>query len=174
MERPVFKQSRVLLFLSSSFLFCPRNNFSQSDSRPATSQKISRRLHNYYFHPVIKYLFRGRVCMGRVCMVRDLVAELVMGRVCYGQSLSWAEFVMGRDVPESNILTIWNQPGGSCISGALSWSAFLRFVQSMQQFVPRALFKMAAPFDIFSILLGRIGYGRNGYRPKWFWAENEQ
>ena len=39
--------------------------------------------------------------MGRVCMVRDLVAELVMGRVCYGPSLSWAEFVMGRDVPES-------------------------------------------------------------------------
>ena len=34
-------------------------------------------------------------------MVRDLVAELVMGRVCYGPSLSWAEFVMGRDVPES-------------------------------------------------------------------------
>ena len=32
-----------------------------------------------------------------------LVAELVMGRVCmgrvgYGPSLSWAEFVMGRDV----------------------------------------------------------------------------
>ena len=24
-----------------------------------------------------------------------------MGRVCYGPSLSWAEFVMGRDVPES-------------------------------------------------------------------------
>ena len=39
--------------------------------------------------------------MGRVCMVRDLVAELVMGRICYGPSLSWAEFVMGRDVPES-------------------------------------------------------------------------
>ena len=39
--------------------------------------------------------------MGRVCMVRDLVAELVMGRVFYGPSLSWAEFVMGRDVPES-------------------------------------------------------------------------
>ena len=37
--------------------------------------------------------------MGRVCMVRGLVAELVMGRVCYGPSLSWAEFVMGRDVP---------------------------------------------------------------------------
>ena len=34
-------------------------------------------------------------------MVRNLVAELVMGRVCYGPSLSWAEFVMGRDVPES-------------------------------------------------------------------------
>ena len=34
-------------------------------------------------------------------MVRDLMAELVMGRVCYGLSLSWAEFVMGRDVPES-------------------------------------------------------------------------
>ena len=54
-----------------------------------------------FFHPVIKYLFRGRVCIGRVCMVRDFVAELVMGRVCYGPSLSWAEFVMGRDVPES-------------------------------------------------------------------------
>ena len=39
--------------------------------------------------------------MGRVCMVRDLVAELVMARVCYGPSLSWAEFAMGRDVPES-------------------------------------------------------------------------
>ena len=39
--------------------------------------------------------------MCRVCMVRDLVAELVMGRVCYGPSLSWAEFDMGRDVPES-------------------------------------------------------------------------
>ena len=36
-------------------------------------------------------------------MVRDLVAELVMGRVCYGPSMSWAEFVMGRDVPESFI-----------------------------------------------------------------------
>ena len=34
-------------------------------------------------------------------MGRDLVAELVMGRVCYGPSLSWAEFVMGRGVPES-------------------------------------------------------------------------
>ena len=34
-------------------------------------------------------------------MVRDLVAELVMGRVCYGPSLSWAEFVMGRVVTES-------------------------------------------------------------------------
>ena len=39
--------------------------------------------------------------MGRVCMVQDLVAELVMGRVCFGPSLSWTEFVMGRDVPES-------------------------------------------------------------------------
>ena len=35
-------------------------------------------------------------------MVLDLVAEFVMGRVCQGPSLSWAEFVMGRDVPESN------------------------------------------------------------------------
>ena len=34
-------------------------------------------------------------------MVLDLVAEFVMGRVCQGPSLSWAEFVMGRDVPES-------------------------------------------------------------------------
>ena len=39
--------------------------------------------------------------MGRVCIVQNLVAEFVMGRVCYGPSLSWAEFVMGRDVPES-------------------------------------------------------------------------
>ena len=36
-------------------------------------------------------------------MYNKLVAELVMGRVCmgrvgYGPSLSWAEFVMGRDV----------------------------------------------------------------------------
>ena len=36
-------------------------------------------------------------------MYNELVAELVMGRVCmgrvgYGPSLSWAEFVMGRDV----------------------------------------------------------------------------
>ena len=34
-------------------------------------------------------------------MVPDLVAEFVMGRVCQGPTLSWAEFVMGRDVPES-------------------------------------------------------------------------
>ena len=48
--------------------------------------------------------------MGRVCMVRDLVAELVMGQVCYGPSLSWAEFVMGQDVPESlNWHTFQNQ-----------------------------------------------------------------
>ena len=39
--------------------------------------------------------------MGRVGMGLDLVAEFVMGRVCQGPSLSWAEFVMGRDVPES-------------------------------------------------------------------------
>ena len=39
--------------------------------------------------------------MDRVGMVLDLVAEFVMGRVCQGPSLSWAEFVMGRDVPES-------------------------------------------------------------------------
>ena len=49
-----------------------------------------------------KYLVdRGRVGIGRVGMVLDLVAEFVMGRVCQGPSLSWAEFVMGRDVPES-------------------------------------------------------------------------
>ena len=39
--------------------------------------------------------------MGRVGMVLDLMAEFVMRRVCHGPSLSWAEFVMGRDVPES-------------------------------------------------------------------------
>ena len=32
-------------------------------------------------------------------MVLDLMVEFVMGRVCQGSSLSWAEF-MGRDVPE--------------------------------------------------------------------------
>ena len=64
--------------------------------------------------------------------------------------------------------------GGSCVAGALSWSPFLRFVQSMQRFVPRALFKMAAPYDILYVLLGRNGYGRNGYWPKWFWTENVQ
>ena len=31
-------------------------------------------------------------------MYNKLVAELVMDRVGYGPSLSWAEFVMGRDV----------------------------------------------------------------------------
>ena len=41
--------------------------------------------------------------MGRVGVVPDLVAEFVMGRVCQGPTLSWAEFVMGRDVPESII-----------------------------------------------------------------------
>ena len=29
--------------------------------------------------------------MGRVCIVRNLVAELVMGRVCHGPSFLWAE-----------------------------------------------------------------------------------
>ena len=47
--------------------------------------------------------------MGRVCMVLDLVAEFVMGRVCQGPSLSWAEFVMGRDVPESLQLGVTKQ-----------------------------------------------------------------
>ena len=51
---------------------------------------------------IIVSIDMGRVCMGRVGMVLDLVAEFVMGRVCQGPSLSWAEFVMGRDVPESN------------------------------------------------------------------------
>ena len=42
-------------------------------------------------------------------MVLDLVAEFVMGRVCQGPSLSWAEFVMGRDVPESfeDMYVVW-------------------------------------------------------------------
>ena len=43
-ERPVFEQSRILLFLSGIFLFCPTKFFRLSDSGPATSQKISRRL----------------------------------------------------------------------------------------------------------------------------------
>ena len=40
-------------------------------------------------------------------MVLDLVAEFVMGRVCQGPSLLWAEFVMGRDVPESQFTIIF-------------------------------------------------------------------
>ena len=46
--------------------------------------------------------------MGRVGMVLDLVTEFVLGRVCQGPSLSWAEFVMGRDVPESTKLVALN------------------------------------------------------------------
>ena len=59
-------------------------------------------------------------------------------------------------------------------SGGAFLERFFTFIQSMQRFVPRALFKMAAPFDILSVLLGRNGNGRNGYWPKWFWAENVQ
>ena len=48
----------------------------------------------------------GQAGMGRAGMVLDLVAEFVMCRVCYGPSLSWAEFVIGRDVPESIVLAV--------------------------------------------------------------------
>ena len=34
--------------------------------------------------------------MGRVEMVLDLVAEFVMGRVCHGPSLLWAEMSRNR------------------------------------------------------------------------------
>ena len=34
--------------------------------------------------------------MGRVCIVRDLMAELVLGRVCHGPSLLWAEMSRNR------------------------------------------------------------------------------
>ena len=51
---------------------------------------------------IIVSIDMGRVGMGRVGIVLDLVAEFVMGRLCQGPSLLWAEFVMGRDVPESN------------------------------------------------------------------------
>ena len=44
----------------------------------------------------------------------------------------------------------------------------------MQRLVPRALFKIAAPFDIHTVLLGGNIFGRNSYWPKWFWAENVQ
>ena len=40
-------------------------------------------------------------------MVLVLVAEFVMGRVCQGPSLSWAEFVMGRDVPVAGYFTFY-------------------------------------------------------------------
>ena len=52
---------------------------------------------------VIVSIDMGKVCIGRLGMVLDLVTEFVMGRVCQGPSLSWAEFVMGRDVPESGL-----------------------------------------------------------------------
>ena len=45
-------------------------------------------------------------------MVLDFVAEFVMGRVCQGPSLSRAEFVMGRDAPES---------GASCLGEIRLW-----------------------------------------------------
>ena len=41
----------------------------------------------YIFHPVVKCLLSGQVCMGRVCMVLDLVTKLVIGQVCYRSSL---------------------------------------------------------------------------------------
>ena len=53
--------------------------------------------------------------MGRVGMVLDLVAEFVMGRVCQGPSLSWAEFVMGRDVPESKNGTPCSSDNLTCV-----------------------------------------------------------
>ena len=43
-ERLVFEQSRTLLFWSGIFLFCLTKIFRLSNSCPATSQKISRRL----------------------------------------------------------------------------------------------------------------------------------
>ena len=60
--------------------------------------------------------------------------------------------------------------GGSCIAGVLLWSTFLCFVQSMQRFVTRALFKMAAPFDILSVwsdmVMAEMVMSRNGSGPK--------
>ena len=53
---------------------------------------------------IIVSIDMGRVGMGRVGIVLDLVAEFVMGRLCQGPSLLWAEFVMGRDVPESILI----------------------------------------------------------------------
>ena len=46
---------------------------------------------------------RGRVDMGRVCMVLDLVAEFVMGRVCQGPSLL-AEAIRTTVVPISCVI----------------------------------------------------------------------
>ena len=40
MKRPIFKQSRTLLFLSGILLFCSTKIFRLSDSCPATSRKI--------------------------------------------------------------------------------------------------------------------------------------
>ena len=47
-----------------------------------------------------------------------------MGRVCQGPSLSWAEFVMGRDVPESfyPLLQIY------CDSVYISWMNQVKLV----------------------------------------------
>ena len=43
-----------------------------------------------------------------------------MGRVCYGPSLSWAEFVMGRDVPESQTVIGELKSNGKFIHHLLS------------------------------------------------------
>ena len=48
-------------------------------------------------------------------MYNKLVAELVMGRICMGRvgywpSLSWAEFVMGRDVQLPSLHTDCEDP----------------------------------------------------------------
>ena len=50
--------------------------------------------------------------MGRVCMVRDLVAEFVMGRVCHGPSLLWAE--MSRNLFEYSFVSYISQSRLKC------------------------------------------------------------
>ena len=57
-------------------------------------------------------------------VVRPFTFSMVMGRVCmgrvgYGPSLSWAEFVMGRDVqlPPKRLVTDWLLSQISCNFG---------------------------------------------------------
>ena len=55
---------------------------------------------------VARTCFHLRKWRTHVAMGCDVIASDSMGRICYGPRLLWAEFVMGRDVPEPKKGTI--------------------------------------------------------------------